>query len=160
MRSPGIVLTMAVFLAPIVVAGQSGFPPHMLSASGVEEGLPWVVAQMVPGPPPGPGPRPPRDMGPGMGAWWKRSEVVKRLGLSETQVGQIEQTFLEHRLRLVDLRADLEKQELLLQPLLDADRPDEANVVTQIDRITTARGKLEKQNAMMMLAIRRVPSAE
>jgi Spy/CpxP family protein refolding chaperone len=99
-------------------------------------------------------------MGPGPGAWWKDSEIVRKLGLSEAQVGRIEQTFLEYRLRLVDLRADLEKQELSLQPLLDADRPDEAKVAAQIDLITTARGKLEKENALMLLAIRRVLSTD
>jgi Spy/CpxP family protein refolding chaperone len=99
-------------------------------------------------------------MGPGPGAWWKDSETVKKLGLSEAQLGQIEQAFLAHRLRLVDLRADLEKQELNLQPLLDVDQPDEAKVTAQIDLITAARGRLEKENASMLLAIRRVLSVE
>jgi Spy/CpxP family protein refolding chaperone len=99
-------------------------------------------------------------MGPGPGAWWKDSEVAKKLGLTEVQVGQIEQTFLAHRLRLVDLRADLEKQELSLQPLLDADRPDEARVSAQIDLITAARGRLEKEHASMLLAIRRALSTD
>jgi Spy/CpxP family protein refolding chaperone len=85
---------------------------------------------------------------------------VKKLGLSEAQVGQIEQTFLAHRLRLVDLRADLEKQELGLQPLLDADRPDEGKVAAQLDLITAARGRLEKGHALMLLAVRRVLSTE
>jgi Spy/CpxP family protein refolding chaperone len=99
-------------------------------------------------------------MGPGAGVWWKDSEIVRKLGLSEAQVGRIEQTFLDYRLRLIDLRADLEKQELGLQPLLDADRPDEAKVAAQLDLITTARGKLEKENALMLLAIRLVLSTE
>jgi Spy/CpxP family protein refolding chaperone len=95
-----------------------------------------------------------------MGAWWKNSELAKKLELSEVQVSQIEQTFLEHRLLLVDLRADLERQELRLHPLLDADRPDEAKVIAQIDLVTAARAKLDKENAMMLLAIRRVLSVE
>ena len=90
----------------------------------------------------------------GLGAWWKNSEVVSKLALSEAQVAKIQQTFLDHKLKLIDLQADLEKQELRLQPLLDADQPDEGKVGTQIDLITAARGKLEKENAMMMLAIR------
>jgi Spy/CpxP family protein refolding chaperone len=99
-------------------------------------------------------------MGPGPGAWWKDSETVKKLGLSEAQVGQIEQIFLAHRLRLVDLRADLEKQEIGLQPLLDVERPDEAKVSTQIDLITAARGRLGKEHVSMLLAIRRELSVE
>ena len=90
-----------------------------------------------------------------MGAWWKNSEIVSKLQLSEEQVKKIEQTFLDHKLKLIDLQADLEKQELRLQPLLDVDQPDEGKVGAQIDLITAARGRLEKENAMMMLAIRR-----
>ena len=99
-------------------------------------------------------------MPPGSGAWWKDSEVVKKLGVSEAQVARIEQVYLTHRLRLVDLRADLEKQELGLQPLLDADRPDEAKVAAQIDLITAARGRLEKAHALMLLGIRQVLSVD
>ncbi len=97
---------------------------------------------------------------PDLGKWWKNSDVVRELQITEAQITQIEQTFLEHRLKLIDLRAEVERQETRLQPLIEADRPDEAKVGAQIDLLLTARGKLEKENAMMMLAIRRVLSVE
>lgn len=97
---------------------------------------------------------------PDLGKWWKNSEVVRELQLTEPQITQIEQTFLEHRLKLIDLRAEVERQETRLQPLIEADRPDEAKVSAQIDLLLAARGKLEKENAMMMLAIRRVLSVD
>ena len=109
-----------------------------------------AVAQMPPGPP----------HPPDLGKWWKNSEIVRELQLSEPQSNQIEQTFLEHRLKLIDLRAELETQEARLQPLIEADQPDEAKVSAQIDQVLAARGRLEKANAMMMLAIRRVLSVE
>ena len=90
----------------------------------------------------------------GLGAWSKNSNIVSKLQLSEDQVKKIEQTYLDHKLKLIDLQRSLEKNELRLQPLLDADHPDQGKVGTQIDLITTVRGKLEKENAMMMLAIR------
>jgi len=107
-------------------------------------------------PPPG-APHPP---GPDLGKWWKNSEIARELGLSEAQINQIEQTFLEQRLKLIDLRAELEKQEARLQPLIEADQPDETKVGAQIDQVLAARGRLEKTNAMMMLAIRRVLTVE
>ena len=113
-----------------------------------------AAAQGPPGPPFGP--HPPADLG----KWWKNSEIVRELGLAEGQINQIEQTFLEHRLKLIDLRAELERQEARLQPLIEADQPDEPKVSAQIDLVLAARGKLEKANAMMMLAIRRVLSVE
>jgi len=132
-----------------MVAQQPGAPPPSempmgRMPQGGPQGAPFGLGM-------GPGGGP----GPGMGAWWKNSEIVSKLQLSDDQVKKIEQTFLDHRLKLVDLRADLEKQELRLHPLLDSDQPDEAKVGALIDQITSARGKLEKENAMMMLAIRR-----
>ncbi len=165
---PFAVCVILLLLLPGLVAAQAGGPPAEPSAAADAGAGPWLMSQVGPppqsaGPGPGPGsqpPRPPRGMGPGMGAWWRNSEIVKQLDLSEAQVGQIEQIFVQQRMRLVDLRADLEKQELQLQPLLDVDRPDEAKVVAQLDLITAARAKLEKENALMLLAIRRVLSVE
>jgi Spy/CpxP family protein refolding chaperone len=101
-------------------------------------------------------PAPPPDQG----RWWKNSETVRELQLSEAQVGQIEETFLENRLKLIDLRAELERQEARLQPLLEPNQPDEAKAGAQIDLVLAARNKLEKANAMMMLSIRRILTFE
>jgi TonB family protein len=111
-------------------------------------------AHTVPAPPP---PPPHRN---DLGKWWKNSQVVKELGLSDTQIMEIEQTFLDHRLKLIDLKAELERQEVRLQSLMEADKPSEATVGPQIDLVLAARGKLEKANTMMMLAIRRILSTE
>lgn len=115
----------------------------------------------------GPGPVPqgrgPGHMGPmspmhGMagGSWWKNSEVAEKLKLTDQQKQQLESTFLDYRLKLVDLRADVERQELKLQPLMDADQVNEAQVSSQLDAVIAARGKLEKANAMMMISMRKV----
>lgn len=106
------------------------------------------------------GPTVVRKFGPGLGAWWKDSGIVSRLNLSQEQVNKISKTYLDHKLKLIDLQADLEKQELRLEPLMDVDQPDESKVGAQIDLITAARGRLEKENAIMMLDIRRWLSVE
>ena len=127
-----------------------------------------TVAAVAQGPGPmgmGPGGPGSHDIGMGhhrgpFGAWWKNSEVVKELQLTDAQVKQIEQTFLDYRLKLIDLRADVERQETKLQPLLEADQPNEQQVSSQVDAVVAACGKLEKANTMMMLAIRRVLSVD
>jgi Spy/CpxP family protein refolding chaperone len=90
------------------------------------------------------------------GKWWKDSDLMKKLGVSDDQVTKIEKIFQDHRLQLIDLHADLEKQEAILEPLVEADQPQESQVVTQIDKVAQARANLEKSDAMMLLAIRRV----
>ena len=90
------------------------------------------------------------------GKWWKDSDLMKRLGVSDDQVARIEKIFQDHRLQLIDLHADLEKQEAILEPLVEADQPVESQVAAQIDKVAQARASLEKSDALMLLAIRRV----
>ena len=113
-----------------------------------------AFAQPQPPHPPGPPP------GPDLGKWWKDSEIAGALGLRDAQTKKIEEVFFEHRIKLIDLRAELERQETRLQPLLEADQPDETKVGAQIDLVLASRGRLEKTNAMMMLAIRKVLTTE
>ncbi len=94
------------------------------------------------------------------GRWWKSAEVVKEVGLSDAQVQKIEQIFLDSRMKLVDAHAALQKEELQLEPLLEGDAPEEAAVLAAIDRITAARAAVEKSNAQMAFAIRRVLTPE
>ena len=94
------------------------------------------------------------------GRWWKNSEIVKNIGLSDSQVQKIEQIFQENRLKLVDIHANLQKEEIKLEPMLEADNPDESAVMASIDRIASARATLEKANAQMAFAIRRVLTPE
>jgi len=114
------------------------------------------AASAQPQPPHPPAPPP----GPDLGKWWKDSEIASALGLSDAQTKRIEEVFFEHRIKLIDLRAELERQETRLQPLLEADQPDETKVGAQIDLVLASRGRLEKANAMMMLAIRKVLTTE
>lgn len=126
-----------------------------------------VVAPEAAQQPPAPAqtPHPPMKMRqpmppPGLGKWWKSSEVVNELQLTQEQINQLEKAFIDHRLKLINLQATLEVGEIKLEALLEEDRPDEARVVAQIDQVTSARGSLEKENAMMMLGVRRVLSIE
>lgn len=105
-------------------------------------------------------PAPPLAPPPDLGKWWKNSEIASSLKLSQQQITQIEQTFQETRLKLIDLRADVARQEALLEPLIETDQLDEAKIGAQIDAVLAARGKLEKTNVMMMLAFRKVLTTE
>jgi len=154
----GILLLAALFVPAVAVAQLA--PATAPGQTPMQATAPGQTPMPAPAPPPHGFPRQPGPPGPDLGKWWKNSEIVRELALSETQVGQIEQTFFEQRLKLIDLKADLEKQETRLQPLIEADQPDEAKVSAQIDQVLAARGRLEKANAMMMFSIRRVLTVE
>lgn len=95
-----------------------------------------------------------------LGRWWKNAKSQKALGLNDGQMQKIETIFLDSRMKLVDIHASLEKEEIKLEPLLEGDNLDENAVLGAIDRIAAARANLEKTNAQMAFAIRRVLTPE
>jgi Spy/CpxP family protein refolding chaperone len=97
--------------------------------------------------------------GPG-GRWWTRPEAAQRLGLTADQTKKMDDIFQQHRLKLIDLNAVVQKEEAIMEPLVSADQPDEAKIVAQIDKVAQARAELEKANARMLLGIRRLLTPE
>ena len=79
--------------------------------------------------------------------WWKDSDVVKQINITDSQAQQIEQGFYDHRLRIIDLLGESEKQEVKLQQFMDAEQPDEAQINSQVEQVVTARAALENQGA-------------
>jgi TonB family protein len=97
---------------------------------------------------------------PELGKWWKDSSVAGQLHLTESQVGQIEQCFLDHRVELGTLNSELKRHEADLRKLMQTDPIDEFAVRVQSDNVAAARMALEKENSAMMLAMRRVLTSE
>ena len=94
------------------------------------------------------------------GKWWKNSQIVKQLQLKESQVAQIEQIFMGHQNKLVSAKVELEKRELQLKTLMQADPMQEVQAQKAIEQVAMARAELEKANAFMMLSIRKKLSKE
>jgi Spy/CpxP family protein refolding chaperone len=88
--------------------------------------------------------------------WWKNPMVVQRLSLTAEQTKKMDDIFQQSRLQLIDLRADVQKQEVMLEPLLSASALDSAKAMAQIDKVADARANLEKADAKMLLGIRGV----
>ena len=88
------------------------------------------------------------------GMWWKNPGIVTRLTLTPEQTKKMDDIFQASRISLVDLKASVEKQELMLEPMLSANPPDKTKTLAQIDKVAQARADLEKENAGMLLGIR------
>jgi Spy/CpxP family protein refolding chaperone len=88
------------------------------------------------------------------GRFWNNPKIVAALKLTDDQRKAMDAILLEHRERLIDLRASVEKAELGMEPLMGQDQPDEARILAQIDNVAQARAELEKANARFLLALR------
>jgi protein CpxP len=113
------------------------------------------VATTAPPAPPAPG-RPPLERSLPGGRFWDNPEMAQRLGINSDQQKKMDDTFQQNRLRLVDLNATLQKEEIIMEPLMQADTPDENRILAQIDKVAQARAELEKANARFLLSIRRI----
>lgn len=123
-----------------------------------------AVSANAQGPPSGPGGpgfgghRPPMEeaLGPRgtHGRWWNDPAMVEKLSLTEDQRKAMDSILLEHREKLIDMRAAVDKAELEMEPLMRADQPNETQILAQIDKVAQARAELEKANARFLLEIR------
>jgi periplasmic protein CpxP/Spy len=88
------------------------------------------------------------------GQFWNNPRIVAQLKLTDDQRKAMDGIMQDHRVKLIDLRANLEKAEVTMQPLMKADQPNETAILAAIDKIAQARAELEKANARFLLAIR------
>ena len=82
--------------------------------------------------------------------------MAERIGLSDQQKQQLGKISQDSRLKMIDLRADLEKQEVILGPMLQTYHPDEAQVLAQVEKVSQARAAVEKARVQTMLSTRGV----
>ncbi len=149
---------------PVLMAG-------LLFAAGSWLPLPALAqdGSGAPPPPPMQSSRPPMERafhGPGgmgregMGRWWDNPDLARSINLAPDQKQKMDDIFQQSRLKLIDQHAALQKEEATLEPLINADSPDESKVLAQIDKVAQARAELEKSNARMLLAMRQVLTAD
>lgn len=117
-----------------------------------------------PFPPPGPVPNgsSPTDstmsgglqLGPS-GRWWDNKDFARTLGIDSSQQHRMDDVFSGNRNTLLKLYKSLQHEESQLAKTVRAKELDEAQILAQIDRVTQARGELEKANAHMLLQLRK-----
>jgi Spy/CpxP family protein refolding chaperone len=90
------------------------------------------------------------------GIWWRNPDLIQKLTLTADQQKRMDDLFQQSRIQLVHIKASLEEQQILLEPMLNANPPDSAKALAQIGRIADTRAELEKANAKMLLGIREV----
>ena len=163
MRKILAVLTLAL-CASVVMAQEAApaAPPSEDDAILIAQAgaAPEAMQERQPGPP-GEAPMAPgrmRERRPMK--FWNDSEIATKINLTDQQKQQLETAFTNSRLKLIDQRAAVEREEVKLQPLVQADKLDEAAINRQIDALIAARGQLERTTAMMGIEIRKVLSTE
>ena len=161
MNQSALILILSVSAAAAQPAPQT--PPPAAPAPAAAPMAPRAPMPPAPPAPPVPGHRPPMENAFHLGVpgkWWHDPGLAQRLGLTADQQKKMDDIFQQHRLRLIDLNAALQKEEAIMEPLVEDEQPNEPQIVAQIDKVAHARAELEKANARMLLGIRRILNQE
>lgn len=85
------------------------------------------------------------------GKWWKRPRVVQMLRLTPEQQEKLEEIFARNRKAFVDLKADVEKNQIDVEELVTKKDADPRKVSAAVDALEQSRMKLRKSMTMMFL---------
>jgi len=88
------------------------------------------------------------------GRWWNNPKAVERLKLTDEQRKAFDGILLEHREKLIDLRPAWRKAELVLEPLMGDDQPNEAQNSGPNRQGGAGQGRARKSQCPFSAAIR------
>ncbi len=88
------------------------------------------------------------------GKWWRKPEIVQILNLSEEQQTKLETIFRNASNDLIDLRGEVEKQNIALHGNLDQAQLDRAAIRHDAQKLSEARGRLFDRELMMLVDMR------
>jgi Spy/CpxP family protein refolding chaperone len=111
--------------------------PRLVLAAALGAALALPAAAQMPETPPG--------------KWWKRPRVVQVLRLTPEQQEKLEEIFARNRRSFVDLKAEVERNQIDVEELVARKDADPKKVSAAIDGLEAARMKLRKSMAMMFL---------
>lgn len=94
------------------------------------------------------------------GRWWDNKDFARTIGLNSLQQKHMDDVFGASRDTLVKLNKNLLHEEAQLEKITRSHELDENQIFQQIDRVTAARGDLEKAYAHMQLQIRKEMTAQ
>ena len=90
------------------------------------------------------------------GKWWRRPDIVQILNLSEEQQEKLETIFRNASGDLIDLRGEVEKQNINLRGELDQQQLDRAIIRRDAQKLSDARGRLFERELTMLIDMRAV----
>lgn len=92
--------------------------------------------------------------------WWKSPAISSELKLTEEEKKELNKLFIETKNRLIDLKAQIEKEHLKLKDMLESEKIDEKKVIAQFDRLQGLRSKLVRTRFLYVLKIRKILGLE
>jgi Spy/CpxP family protein refolding chaperone len=98
------------------------------------------------------------DVGPGR--WWRSPELAKDLGLTDKEMQMMDDMFARNRNALIDIKSDIEKEQLKLEDILAKDPLNESAAKDQFRRVEKKREKIAFERFQFILDARKLLGPE
>jgi Spy/CpxP family protein refolding chaperone len=94
------------------------------------------------------------------GKWWYNREVVKNLNLTQNEIRQLDQLYVDSHRKLIQLKNAVEREQFELDALLGKKKVDDAKVRDQFKRLENARTDLANERLGFVIRVREIIGAE
>jgi Spy/CpxP family protein refolding chaperone len=93
------------------------------------------------------------------GKWWYNQKVVQNLDLTQNEIRQLDQLYVESYRRLIELKNAVEREQFELDTLLSKKTVDDAKVRQQFKRLESARTDLADERLRFVIGVREIIGA-
>lgn len=94
------------------------------------------------------------------GKWWYSRHSSEQLNLSDEEKSKLDDKFFESRLKLVDLKGTVEKEQLQLDKLMESETMNEKAVMDQFKKLEAARSDLAAERFGFVMEVRKILGSE
>jgi len=94
------------------------------------------------------------------GKWWYNQKVVQDLNLTQNEIRQLDQLYVDSHRKLIELKNAVEREQFELDTLLGKKKVDDAKVRDQFKRLENARTDLANERLGFVIRVREIIGAE
>lgn len=93
------------------------------------------------------------------GKWWYNQKVVQNLNLTQSEIHQLDELYVDSHRRLIELKNTVEREQFELDALLGEKTVDDAKVRQQFKRLESARTDLADERLRFIIRVREIIGA-
>jgi len=94
------------------------------------------------------------------GKWWYNQKIVQNLNLTQAEIRQLDQLYVDSHRKLIELKNTVEREQFELDTLLDKKTVDDAKVRQQFKRLERARTDLADERLSFVIRVREIIGAD
>jgi Spy/CpxP family protein refolding chaperone len=94
------------------------------------------------------------------GKWWYNQKVVQNLNLTQSEIHQLDELYVDSHRRLIELKNTVEREQFELDTLLGEKTVDDAKVRQQFKRLERARTDLADERLRFVIRVREIIGAD